>query len=447
MKNNRFNSFLAMMLTFVMTSMLFTPALAAAKFEGTDKKPVAKKNLSGVKATILANIKADDGQTTFSPEELEQMRSAMYELLDANLEVANILSPKGRERMNGLGLQKGDNPTADLRKQIEQMSDKQLTTLRKVLNPAKMQSKLQQSRLTLSQYKNSVMKTAAGSVSINSAGLPDINAYCSPLSPEAIIAADVIFFAAELVRDEAQDACNETIVVLGEGGNGSLACLITDAIYVAAHAANQAIHFCDDDYAQSVGQASFERLGHIHADLESSVANDNANTASIISNDNTNKTAIINNDNTNKDTIVANDDAHFVSLTNLINATRTAIINNANDNKDEVKNLLLRTQIEADLASTDGSAFVALYETPSNVCLPALNDKGMPQLAASLNAPTPTQCGLLDLVRSIVRDTIANVGAGTNAQKFFTSAEAQRAAGKYKDAYASYRQAYKAAGK
>jgi hypothetical protein len=51
------------------------------------------------------------------------------------------------------------------------------------------------------------------------------------------------------------------------------------------------------------------------------------------------------------------------------------------------------------------------------------------------------------LVRAIVRDTIANVGAGTTAQKFFATAEAQRAAGKYKDAYASYRQAYKAASK
>jgi hypothetical protein len=46
-----------------------------------------------------------------------------------------------------------------------------------------------------------------------------------------------------------------------------------------------------------------------------------------------------------------------------------------------------------------------------------------------------------------VRDTIANVGAGTNAQSFVKSAVAQQAAGTYKQAYASYRQAYKAAGK
>ncbi len=328
-------------------------------------------------------------------------------------------------------------------------TSQQLTSLRKVLNPSKMRAKLATSRATLEQYKDSITK--ASSQITDSPGLPGINSYCTPLSPAAIIAADAIFFTAEGVRDAAQDGCNEVIVALGEGGNARALCLITDATYLIAKAANQAIHFCDDDYAQSVGQASFDRLGHIHDDLEADVtdikANDNTNTTNIINNDNTNKTTIVNNDNANKDTIVANDDAHFLSLTNLINATRTAIINNANDNKDEVKNLLLRTQIEADLSSTDGSTFVALYETSSNVCFPALNDKGLPQLAASLGAPNPTQCGLLDLVRSIVNQTIINGGNDKNALKDFATGDSQRAAGQYKAAYTSYRKAYKTASK
>ena len=114
-----------------------------------------------------------------------------------------------------------------------------------------------------------------------------------------------------------------------------------------------------------------------------------------------------------------------------------------------MKNLLLRTQIAADLASTDGSTFVALYETPKTVCKPSLNSSGVPQTVSLPGSPTITiqQCGLLDLVRAIVKDTIANVGAGTNASDFFGVAEKQRNQGKYKAAYASYRQAYKAASK
>ena len=415
------------------------------------------KRIYSARAALLESIKAKDGQTEFSSDDLEQMRSALLELLNSTQELSGLLSPQGKERVSkALGLEKDEDQFAETRKQIQQMTSQQLTSLRKVLNPSKMRAKLATSRAALDQYKDSMTK--ASSKTSDTPGLPGINSYCTPLTPEAIIAADSVYFIAEGVRDAAQDGCNEVVVIAGEGGNGRAACLITDATYLIAKAANQAIHFCDDDYAQSVGQASFDRLGHIHSDLESSVANDNTNTTNILNNAATNTTNIINNDNANTTTldthattnttnIINTDNANTLALTNLINATRTQIINNANDNKDEMKNLLLRTQIEADLSSTDGSAFAALYETPSNVCLPSLNDKGLPQLAASVGAPAPTQCGLLDMVRSIVRDTIANVGAGTNAQSFFASGDAQRAAGKYKAAYTSYRQAYKAAGK
>ena len=183
----------------------------------------------------------------------------------------------------------------------------------------------------------------------------------------------------------------------------------------------------------------------ITTQLTNSVANDNTNTTNIINNAATNtttittavsnaQTAIVNNDNANKTTIVNNDNANTLALTNLINNALTTIINNANANKDELKNLLLRTQIEADLASTDGSTFVALYETASTTC------------TASFATPV-TQCGYLDLVRIIVSETIANVGAGTNAQSFFATGDSQRAAGQFKAAYTSYRKAYKAAAK
>jgi hypothetical protein len=174
-----------------------------------------------------------------------------------------------------------------------------------------------------------------------------------------------------------------------------------------------------------------------------------ASTSTTAGNITTAKTDIINNDNANTTTIVNNDNANTVTILAAVEAAKTYIVTDAHANKDEVKNLLLRTQIEADLSSTDGSTFVALYETPSSICVTSLNDKGLPQSVSLPGFPTITipQCGLLDLVRAIVRDTIANVGAGTNAQSFFATADAQKAAGKYKAAYASYRQAYKAASK
>jgi hypothetical protein len=315
-----------------------------------------------------------------------------------------------------------------------------------------MHEKLANSRTVINEFKEGMANLVPDSP--DSSGLPDVNPYCGvDIASGVIIAADVVYFLAEAVRDIAQDGCNEVIVILGEGGNGRLVCLVTDAVYIIAGAVYQALHFCDDDHAASTGKANYERLAHIHADLEGSVSNDNTNKDTIVNNDNTNKDTIVSNDNANRVTIVTNDNANRVTivnndnanalaLTTLVNAALTQIISNANANKDETKNLLLRTQIEADLAAVDGAAFVGLYETPSTVCFASLNPFGLPQAGVPSSV---TQCGLLDLVRSIVSQTIANVGAGTNAQSYLNTGDAQRTAGRFKAAYNSYKQAYKAA--
>ncbi len=82
----------------------------------------------------------------------------------------------------------------------------------------------------------------------------------------------------------------------------------------------------------------------------------------------------------------------------------------------------------------DRAALMAIYADDYTRC------------TASFATPI-TQCGYLDLVRIIVSETIANVGAGTNAQSFFATGDSQRAAGQFKAAYTSYRKAYKAAAK
>ncbi len=218
--------------------------------------------------------------------------------------------------------------------------------------------------------------------------------------------------------------------------------LVSIAAKAALEGAVLAVETLRGIYEFCISPSTQDVVDIVTAAKDEILANDDGNTTNIVNNDNTNKDTIVLNDNTNKDTIVNNDNANTLALTILINATRVEILNTINDSKDETNNLLLRTQIEADLSSTDGSTFVALYETPSNVCLPSLNKLGLPQIGA---LSSPIQCGLLDLVRSIVRDTIANVNTSSNAASFFATGDAQRAAGKYKAAYTSYRKAYKAA--
>jgi hypothetical protein len=155
------------------------------------------------------------------------------------------------------------------------------------------------------------------------------------------------------------------------------------------------------------------------------VNNDNSNTSAIISNDNANATNIIANDNSNKTAIINNDNANTTTIIDNDNANMIAIITNDNANKNELRDLIRRTQIEADLAEADNATPVALYLTP--------NANG----------------GHLDLVQTIVTQTLASIqaagGSIGNAQTFLDRANADKAVGRFKSAYGNYRKAYKAA--
>jgi len=221
--------------------------------------------------------------------------------------------------------------------------------------------------------------------------------------------------------------CNEDIL----GFNGSLACV---PLAIAADVANGFFNtatFCAGEVTANQVDANFNRLDHLHDDLTAAittiVSNSNANATSIINNDNANTGAIVTNDNSNTTTIINNDNVNTTAIVTNDNANTATILTNANANKTELRDLILRTQIEADLAMVDGAAVAALYELP--------NANG----------------GYLDLVMTIVTETIANIQAAGasvgNAQSALNDANAAKAAGNFKAAYALYRKAYKAAGK
>jgi hypothetical protein len=326
----------------------------------------------------------------------------------------------------------------------------------------------------------------------NSVGFPEVDPYCDDIPTTAEYKAALIgLIVAEGVRDAAQNGCNEVIVAVGFGGNGRLACLITDAIYIGVKAATFDTTFCYDDYTGALTAANYSRLDHIHEDLEevkssnsesfnnilnnaatntttlttaitnaknTIVNNDNSNKDTIISNATQNtttitttvtdaKTTIVNNDNQNaatlntnltnaKNTIIANDNTNTTNIvnndntntTNIVNndnANKTAIVNNDNANTLALNDLILRSQIEADLAMESNAVKVGWYMTPT------------------------ANGGKLDLVKQIVTLTLANIqaagGSIGNAQSFLNQANADKAAGNFKSAYDNYRKAYKAA--
>lgn len=351
-------SIIAMAMITLVTLTNFAHAEAPGK--GAERKSHFRER---VRADILipqSSGKSD--QVQYSQDELEQMRSALLELAGAVKDLTD-LAPGSFDT----------GQLEDATKQISELSYQQLAVMRKTLNPSRMNERLTAARAVIADYKGTVQsqptpqKTKKGGLAPQSEPFPERDPFCSNgrFTAVTLASVDLAYFAAETARDIAKDACLETLIVLGEGGNTSLACTITDAIYIVAHAVWEAAHFCNEEFTDATVDANYDRLEHIHGDLEASVTNDNTNKTTIVNNDNSNKTMIIaeidakataissqidsgttnilnkieskgndiiNNDNTNRTLIINNDNTNANNIITNDNANKTMIINNENSN-------------------------------------------------------------------------------------------------------------------
>jgi hypothetical protein len=203
----------------------------------------------------------------YPQQTLEDLRGELLNLADSVQEFA-ALAPPGLIDTTNLQQAKG---------LILQMSSHDLNALRKGIDPSKLNAQLMQSRAAVALYSKAKSGPTASADPMNTKTLPFpvANGLCTSangtdvtrIPTGVIIAADVVYFIAETVYELAQDACNEVLVIGGEGGNTRVLCIITDTIWVVAHAVDEGIHFCGDDLTAAVIDANYARLDHIHNDL------------------------------------------------------------------------------------------------------------------------------------------------------------------------------------
>ncbi len=169
----------------------------------------------------------------------------------------------------------------------------------------------------------------------HAAGFPDRPAIISEC--DAIVhdssttfAFKVVQQAADVILAAAGRACDQVAVVAGFGANTALVCLPFEVAITAAKIPFELADFCGGEEDSSYLEGNYERLAHIHGDIESEAAsirtNDNTNTANIIGNDNSNTATIVTNDNTNTANIVINDNANRDILVAEIQASKGEII-------------------------------------------------------------------------------------------------------------------------
>lgn len=176
------------------------------------------------------------------------------------------------------------NPEAleEARLQIQQMSAHDMEVIGKGIDPVKLHNRLMGARMALGEYSKAlaesngavhgylVPRTGQGAQPMDT--FPVTGGACTSsngtdvnrIPVSIVLAADVTWFVADGVRESAQDGCKQDAVVAGEGGNGSTACIPVDAVWIAAKAVNEGIHFCEDDLTGNVVDANYARLGFIH---------------------------------------------------------------------------------------------------------------------------------------------------------------------------------------
>jgi hypothetical protein len=187
----------------------------------------------------------------------------------------------------------------------------------------------------------------------------------------------------------------------------------------------------DTDQSLSNLSTSLSNVGSNVSTVKTDVSNIKTtvgNTNTVVTNV-SNKADTINTTVNTVNTTVNNIGTQINAINSTVNTTSTNV-NTANTNITAAQNsinafseLSLRLMIEADLAAADNATPVALFETPG------------------------VKGGYLELVRTIVAATIANLAGSSSGQanSFLAQGDAHKAAGNFKAAYAAYRKAYKSA--
>jgi hypothetical protein len=267
-----------------------------------------------VEARGVRGANGSQGWTAPSPENIQAFRSDFSLALDSYAVV-----------MQRLGNSRGQRLAGEAKVRMDAVTDEQLAALFGRVGVPDLSEMLRATDTLVSRTPN----RDRGPLTAGLPGAPPILSDCNNISHSSgfTLGALIAFEVARTVLAAAEFACNEVVVVLGEGGNGSAVCIPFAIAQDVAAIPFELASFCAGEEDSAVLQGTFDRLEHVHTDLESArsaiITEINANTAQIIDNVNSNTALIVNNDNSNRTQIINND-----------NSNRTQIINNDNANRD-----------------------------------------------------------------------------------------------------------------
>jgi len=265
----------------------------------------------------VRGAKGSLGWSAPSPESVESFRNNFNLALD-NYELV-------MQRLRNL---RGQRLVNEARTKMEAVTDDQLAALFAKVGVPDLSEMVQATDNLATRTPN----RDRGPLTAGLPGAPPILSDCNNISHSSgfTLGALIAFQVARTVLAAAEFACEEVVVVLGEGGNGSAVCIPFAIAQDVAAIPFELASFCAGEEDSAVLQGSFDRLEHIHTDLEGAraaiITEINANTAQIIDNVNANTQLIVNNDNSNRTQIINNDNANREILIGQLHALGCEIV-------------------------------------------------------------------------------------------------------------------------
>ena len=234
-------------------------AMLAFQFGG-EARSQARKNVIGRKIVIDNNAVAINSEIHFSAAEHDNYRSDLLNVWAVYSELAELLD---NDTIRTLANQSIAS--------VEQLTEGELDSLMKTgADFQPLQVSLEDLHAVVTEnFSRTPAEPDGGGASIV---LPSANyaSICGStrFNTTAIFAARTVLKIAEGVWSVASRGCDQVVVLLGAGGNPSLACIPVDAVLVVARIVFESLEFCDDSIDSAEIEGAYDRLGHIHGDLE-----------------------------------------------------------------------------------------------------------------------------------------------------------------------------------
>lgn len=207
-----------------------------------------------------------------------------------------------------LGNARGIRMTADARESLRVVSDEQFARLFERMRIPDLSAAVQAVSVLES---HTPARTGPVRLTPGFPNAPPIFGDCDNIEHDSgfTFGALVAFQVVRTILAAAEFVCQEVVVILGEGGNTSLVCVPFAVAQDVAAIPYELADFCGGEEDSALAQGSYDRLEHVHNDLDAArtsiLTSIDTHTTQIIDNDNSNRVLIINNDNANRDIILA----------------------------------------------------------------------------------------------------------------------------------------------